>query len=237
MPAAARHRPLADRPERPAVWSLAGDRTLRSWGAAPWRRTPTDPSTAPRLAARRAVAVATSAEEPAAVARVAGDPSRAGVEEVRRMDHLERVVRRSLAVDPRSRRTDSSPRVNRLGNAAALPAQSQVVAEAGPKQRAELAAELLLVAAAGNHHPTGRGAPAAEAARTEALAAEARPTAPVGERRAALRLVRARSAGGDLAEQAPGPLRLAPGRPAARRKRGKTCWWAGWLRHTACRRS
>jgi hypothetical protein len=58
----------------------------------------------------------------------------------------------------------------------------------------------------------------------------------LGEQRRA-QLERARSAAEELAGSVPAPLRQARQLPKARRKKGKTCWWAGWLRHTACRRS
>ena len=91
-----------------------------------------------------------------------------------------------------------------------------------------------LLAEAGSH-PIARVQAAAAAG--ERIAAAARPIERVVAHRAALLPEEARNAEEDLAGWALAPPRRALLLPEGLRKTGKTCWWAGWLRHTACRRS
>jgi len=110
------------------------------------------------------------------------------------------------------------------------------VAAAVPKPQAAAQREEPLAEVAGSR-PTGPVEAAAAAERTAVAVAVARPIGPEGALLALAPPERARSAEGDLAGSAPVRRHQAQLLPKARRKKGKTCWWAGWLRHTACRRS
>ena len=149
------------------------------------------------------------------------------------------VARRSLAAARRWRRTGSVPRANQPENAAAQLAQSLARAAADPTQRAAVRLPAAAAGTVAGPTATGRAAAAraaAVAARSEPVAAH--PTALPGAHLAADPQERAgRSARPDPAEPEPGLPRRAPLLLRARRKTGKTCWWADSLRHTACRRS
>lgn len=232
----------------------AAGRTLRSWAAARSRRrrkglwNDLRRRVRVRGAAQPAAhrAAATFAVAPAALVRAAAGPSpeagrhrRAAVRRkraaVRRTARLA-VVRRNLAAGQRWRRTDSVLRVSRLDSEAAQRARSPAAAEQDPKPPVPARVAPLEVAA--GSHPIARAEAAAAAARTVAAAAAARPIDLVLARRAVQPPEGAvHSAERALADWAPAPPRLALLLPEGLRKTGKTCWWAGWLRHTACRRS
>ena len=238
MPRAARHTVPAAVPRL-----LAGDRTLRSWVAARSRRTPTGLSSASRRRARAALlaepvaAVATRAAARAAVARPGADPNRAELAAARRKARPAEAERRNQRAARRWHRTDSTLRASLAGSGAVQRGQSPAAEVAVPTLLAVARLEAERRAAAGNH-PTAQAAAVEAAARTEVLAAVVRPIAArVEEPAEPRREPAARSAAGDLAGLVPAPLRQARPLPKARRKIGKTCWWAGWLRHTACRRS
>jgi hypothetical protein len=210
--------------EPPGCWR---DRTLRWSGEARSRRTPTHPWSARPPERRRAelqwgpLAVAHPTRE-AAAARAAG-PTAAGRRKA--MDRLAGAPR-SLAVVRPLRRTDSIPRVSPLGSVADQPVRMQVEVAVVPKQvRVQARVQ------AGRAGPTAAAAAAVAAAARSAAEAEARPTgvgAPERPGVAALEEPGARSAelvAGSGRVQVP-PHRASP--RGARRKRDRTCWWAGW---------
>lgn len=204
------------------------DRTPRWWAAAQWRRTPTDPWSA-RPRKRRLVEPAGAAPvvarptPVAAPARVAS-PRRAGRRKAR--DYLGEAHRSPEAVQP-LRRTDSILRVSLLDSAAARRARKQVVEVAVvPSQVPEPAR---VPAVAGRADPTAAAVDAVAAARNAAEAA-ARPIGVV-ERAEVAPLVERGVRSAELVAGSPGLARVPPRRAplrGARRKRDRTCWWAGW---------
>ena len=242
-PAELRTRVAARRTPRGAP-RLFGARTLRSWAAARSRRRLTDPSSASRrqgLAARleALAAVARPRELRAVVARRVAGPNPVALAVAHRTPRLEEAELRSRRAARRWHRTDSSLRASLAGSAADQRAQRRAAVAAGPTLREVRRREPELQAAA-DKHPTARAAAVAAAARTAALVPVVRPIVrhlEVADRVEPPLEPAAHNVAEDLADLVPAPPRRARLLPKARRKTGKTCWWAGWLRHTACRRS
>ena len=182
-----------------------------------------------------AVAVARPKPEVAVPARAAA-PTRLAE---RRTDWARRAAeRRSLAADRRWRRTDSAPRASPLDSAAARQVRRRAAEAALPI--VELVLAVPRPEAAGNRPIAVGAAAAAEVARS-ALGVAVRPTAVGVVAAAQAPRVHPIAVGQELV---PGLERLEPVPPhravpprGARRRRDRTCWWAGWWRRTACRRS
>jgi hypothetical protein len=219
------------------------DRTLRSWEEVPWPRTPTDLSSGSRWAWQRAVLLARAEPRLAveAEARLAAHPTQpaAGRTEMARA-----AAHRSQVAGPRWRRTDSDPQESPLDSAAAPTAKTRRVLPAAlevlPIAAAQLRARAADIAAAAPIVGPARERLAQAAAHTAEPAAEARPTAAEAQRPAAAAprtVAAARSAGEGLVGSEQELRHRALLLPRARRKKGRICWWAGWWRHTACRRS
>ncbi len=249
-------RTLGAVPRRSARAGSARARTLRSWVAAQWPRTPMDPWSAwapARGAVRRRVqevAVATPAAARAAAA-LREDPTRAVARRtLAAVRHTVMAARRTAtahpAADRRWRRTDSVLRASQPGSVAAQREQTpealvvrpmlEALQEAEARERVQVPAPYRAADSRAGPIARGQAPPVAAAARIEVVAAAALPTAAAQlaearrRERPAARSVAASPAGS-------APVRPAPRQLAARRKRDKTCWWADSWRHTACRRS